>query len=248
MRRRIIWSFAILVPVAGALAWWVHPSWLVLLLIPSGLACWATARARCAWWGDVMISFRSRSREALLTFDNAPDPIETPLVLDLLEQKKSKALFFISGDRALMHPELVKAIVERGHGIGIHGMSYDRACAWRMPGRVRSEIETCLGVVRQILPDIPVQWFRSASGCAGPWLHRVLAQHQLRLMAWSASDLTAHSRDFEKIVIRLRKDIDQGAIIALHHGMLDRRGEPLTPDLVRELLIWLPGQGYTTGT
>jgi peptidoglycan/xylan/chitin deacetylase (PgdA/CDA1 family) len=247
MRKLILWSLTLLCPLALVLGWYVSPWCLLLLMLPMGLALWATMKPRCPWWGEVMCNFRSRSREALLTFDNAPDALETPIILDLLNANGSKALFFFTGVKALRHPELVQQIVAAGHGIGIHGMSYDRASAWWMPWRVKSEIETSLSVLKQILPDANVQWFRPASGCCGPWLHAALARNGLKLMTWSASDLSAGSRDFDKTVIGLRKDIDQGAIIALHHGRTDRNGESMTPDLVRELLLWLPGQGYSTG-
>lgn len=247
MRKLIVWSLAIVCPLAIALGCWLSAWWLLLIVVPLSLALWATLRARCNWWGEVMCSFRSRSREALLTFDDAPDALETPVILDVLDATGSKALFFLTGVKAQRHPELVREIIARGHGIGVHGMSYDRATAWWMPWRVKSEIETCISVLRQIQPDANVQWFRSASGCCGPWLHAVLKRNGLQLMAWSASDLSTRSRDFEKTVIALRKDIDQGAVIALHHGRMDRNGESITPDLVRELMIWLPGQGYSTG-
>jgi hypothetical protein len=45
----------------------------------------------------------------------------------------------------------------------------------------------------------------------------------------------------------MRRDINQGAIIALYHGHTDKIGEPVVPDLVRELLLWLRGQGYRLG-
>ncbi len=247
MRKLILWSLAILCPVAIALGAWLSPWFLLLMIPPLGLAAYATLKPRCPWWGESMMSFRSRSREALLTFDNCPDALETPIILELLKEKGSKAMFFFTGVKALRHPELVKQVVAHGHGIGIHGMSYDLATAWWMPWRVKSEIETCLAMLKQIVPETTVHWFRPASGCVGPWLHKVLEQNELQLMTWSASDLSAGSRDFEKTVISLRKDIDQGAVIALHPGRTDRNGEPLTPDVVRELLLWLPGQGFSTG-
>lgn len=78
-------------------------------------------------------------------------------------------------------------------------------------------------------------------------MHPVLKAYELQLMAWSATDEAARGSDFDEIVIRMRRDIQQGAIIALHHGRTDAEGEPLVPDLVRELLLWLRGQGYKLG-
>jgi hypothetical protein len=66
-------------------------------------------------------------------------------------------------------------------------------------------------------------------------------------MGWSASDGNHRSGDFEKLVIQLRRDINQGAIVRLRHGLRDADGLPLLPDLLKELLPWLRGQSYRLG-
>src|SRR5258708_1311994 len=40
-----------------------------------------------------------------LTFDDGPDPVYTPKLLDLLREKDVKATFFVIGKRAEAHPE-----------------------------------------------------------------------------------------------------------------------------------------------
>lgn len=248
MRRFIFWTTGLIVPAALGLGWSLSPWWELLLLVPITLWLWASVIPGCSWWGPQMKEFPTRKREALLTFDHAPHPLETPLVLDLMEAEGAKGLFFLTGVQAMRHPDLVKQIVARGHGLGLHGMSYQPGHFWWWsPGRVRSEVETSLGVLRQILPDYKVAWFRAPGGRRGPWLHPLLAANEMQLMAYSASDGSPRVRDFESIVVRMRRDINQGAIIALHHGHTDGIGEPVVPDLVRELLLWLRGQGYRLG-
>lgn len=248
MRRIILWGTAAICILALGLSLWLSPWWELLLLLPLAVWIWASVRPFCQWWGPQMNEFPTRKREALITFDHAPHPLETPLVLELLAKSKARGLFFLTGVQAMRHPELVKQIVEHGHGLGLHGMSYQPShCWWWSPGRIRSEVETSLGVLRQILPDYKVAWFRAPGGRRGPWLHPVLAANDMQLMAWSASDGAPKSSDFETIVINMRHDVNQGAIINLHHGHLDHENQPLSPDLVKELLLWLRGQGYKLG-
>ncbi len=245
MRTFILWFTTALVPLAVVLAVRFHLAWLLLALPPLILWIVASLRPNLGWWGPVMRIFPTRKREALLTFDHSPDPLETTVVLDVLDEQRAHALFFLTGVKALRHPELVREIVQRGHAIGIHGMSFDPGNAWWWPpGRVRSEVDTAMRVVEQILPGYAVQWFRAPGGHHGPWLHAVLDVHGLQLMGCSAQD---GDRDFERTVIALRRDIDQGGIISLRHGRRDREGEPLLPDLVREIASWLRGQGYKLG-
>lgn len=248
MRRLIFWSLGILCPLALGLGWWLSAWWELLMLPPLAMALWATWIPCCDWWGQQMNVFPTRKREALLTFDCGPDPEETPRVLDLLDAHRARALFFVSGEKARQQPELIKQIVTRGHGLGLHGMSDTHSLFLRRtPHHWRSEIREALQVISSLLPGYKVQWFRTANGCRGPWLHPALRTHQLQLMGWSASDGSSRCQDFEALVIQLRHDIDQGGIIRLRHGRLDASGVLLLPDVLADLLPWLRGQSYRLG-
>jgi peptidoglycan-N-acetylglucosamine deacetylase len=66
----------------------------------------------------------SARRAAALTFDDGPDAVFTPRVLDVLAQHRAQATFFVVGKRAARHPELVRRIVAEGHAIGSHSFSH----------------------------------------------------------------------------------------------------------------------------
>ena len=59
-----------------------------------------------------------------LTFDDGPDPDWTPKILDILKEKNVKASFFIIGNNAQAHPDLVQRIVAEGHDVGNHTFSH----------------------------------------------------------------------------------------------------------------------------
>ena len=113
MREFIFWTTGVLGIVALVLGWWLSPWWELLMLAPAALWLWASVVPSCDWWGPQMKEFPTRKREALLTFDHAPHPLETPVVLDLLEAEGAKGLFFLTGVQAMRHPEVVKLIVSR---------------------------------------------------------------------------------------------------------------------------------------
>ena len=48
----------------------------------------------------------------------------TKKILDFLTEKKSKATFFVLGDVAINHPQLIKLIANEGHEIGSHGFNH----------------------------------------------------------------------------------------------------------------------------
>ena len=60
----------------------------------------------------------------LLSFDDGPDENYTPQLLDILAKHQVKAIFFLPGFKAEMHPDLVRKIAEQGHQIGFHGYQH----------------------------------------------------------------------------------------------------------------------------
>ncbi|WP_062643464.1 glycosyltransferase [Streptomyces maremycinicus] len=72
---------------------------------------------------------RSTSREVpdhrlVLTFDDGPDPVWTPKVLDVLKKHHAHAVFFVTGTMASRYPDLVRRMVDEGHEVGLHTFNH----------------------------------------------------------------------------------------------------------------------------
>src|SRR5947209_9463529 len=59
-----------------------------------------------------------------MTFDDGPNPTLTPKLLDLLAAHHMKATFFVVGENAAEHPEILKRAVKAGHEIANHSRSH----------------------------------------------------------------------------------------------------------------------------
>ncbi|HZF93125.1 glycosyltransferase [Streptomyces sp.] len=60
----------------------------------------------------------------VLTFDDGPDPVWTPKVLDVLKEHDAHAVFFVTGTMASRYPDLVQRMVDEGHEIGLHTFNH----------------------------------------------------------------------------------------------------------------------------
>ncbi|MFF2845450.1 glycosyltransferase [Streptomyces sp. NPDC058001] len=60
----------------------------------------------------------------VLTFDDGPDPVWTPKVLDTLKEHHAHAVFFVTGTMASRYPDLVQRMVDEGHEIGLHTFNH----------------------------------------------------------------------------------------------------------------------------
>ncbi len=58
--------------------------------------------------------------EIALTFDDGPHPEHTPRLLDVLANAGVRGTFFVIGERAEQHPELIRRIADDGHELGNH--------------------------------------------------------------------------------------------------------------------------------
>ena len=79
-------------------------------------------------------SVSPRARTIALTFDDGPDPVWTPKILDLLRAQKVHATFFVVGTAVAAHPELARRIVAEGHQIAVHSFTHanlSTTAGWR---------------------------------------------------------------------------------------------------------------------
>lgn len=63
-------------------------------------------------------------KKIALTFDDGPHPHYTEQLLDGLKKRGVKATFFVTGEHAEKHPEVIKRMSEEGHLIGNHTYSH----------------------------------------------------------------------------------------------------------------------------
>ncbi|MCP3771341.1 MULTISPECIES: polysaccharide deacetylase family protein [unclassified Streptomyces] len=63
-------------------------------------------------------------KRLVLTFDDGPDPVWTPRVLDVLKKHDAHAVFFVTGTMASRYPDLVQRMVDEGHELGLHTFNH----------------------------------------------------------------------------------------------------------------------------
>lgn len=73
---------------------------------------------------DAIYRIRGTGKKLCLTFDDGPDPVSTPHILDILSAHNVKATFFCTGSKVLASPGLFGRIASEGHAVGNHGFSH----------------------------------------------------------------------------------------------------------------------------
>lgn len=243
-RRPHAWAWALIASqLLVALLWW-RLGWrtgLPLLLLSHLVAAWGTLRPRSALFGPVLWRLPAREPVVWLTIDDGPSG-DTRAMLDLLDAREAKATFFVVGSRARAHPELVREIVRRGHGLGNHSASHPSAWFWALgPRRMAREVTDAQDALRDITGQAP-RWFRAVIGMANPFVAAPLARLGLARVAWSARGYDAVDGDVARVVARIERDLAPGAIVLLHEGAAHGR----SVETMAAMLDRLAARGFRT--
>jgi len=181
----------------------------------AAVACAAVLRPGCQWLGPVTTD---GADGVLITIDDGPDPQDTPVLLDLLDQYQVRAVFFMIGEKAARHPELVREVVRRGHELGNHTLTHPQATFWCAgPRRTRREIAGCQQILEESSGQAP-RWFRAPVGHRNLFTHPVAATLGLRVMGWNRRGYDAVETDPAKVLARILPDLRRGDIILLHEA------------------------------
>ncbi|MGE9291285.1 MAG: polysaccharide deacetylase family protein [Puniceicoccales bacterium] len=190
---------------------------------------------------DVQATFQTSGKEVWLTIDDGPSEEDTPQILDLLDQFDAKATFFMIGERAGRHPDLVSQVLSRNQEVGAHTFSHPLATFWMAgPKRSRNEVERCVKTLRSLGAN--PRRFRSPVGIKSLWLRRILRENQLQCVAWSIRSGDTFARSVDEVVRRVLRKLRPGAILLLHEGT--SLAPPIRIHALRAILIALQQQGY----
>jgi len=148
-----------------------------------------------------------------LTFDDGPAPESTPAVLGRLEDLGVKATFFVLGELAREHPDLVRRTVDAGHEIGLHGMRHVHHLL-----RTVFSIERDLAEGLDVLEGLGVtpRFFRPPYGQLSGGTVLAARRHRLETVLWSAWGREWRDRVPSSVAGRVSRHLGPGSIVLLH--------------------------------
>lgn len=151
-----------------------------------------------------------------LTFDDGPDPVWTPRVLDALGSAGAQATFFVVAPLAERHPGLLRRAVDEGHEVALHcnrHTRHDRMGAEEILADATAGLQTLRRLVHSV-GDWRVPW-----GVVTPDTERVAEALGLRLVGWSADSEDWRGDAAAGMLDRLKPGIGPGAVVLMHDGV-----------------------------
>jgi len=225
----------------------------VAAVLMTAFLVWACASIDSGVWVKAVCRDLGPDGKVTLTFDDGPDPVSTPEILDILAENKISAYFFVIGEKAEKHPELVRRMLLQGHHVGNH--TYTHSVLFPLSGKpcIEDEIRACDSVIdsasgasidsvtdsatRISVPRL----FRPPFGVTNPDIAKIVKHTRHKVIGWNVrsfdtclvKDCLSESKADEaiaKCVDRIMSQVGPGSVILLH----DRLSH--SPSLLRALV------------
>ncbi|MET8148915.1 polysaccharide deacetylase family protein [Actinoplanes sp. NPDC049668] len=179
-----------------------------------------------------------------LSFDDGPDPVQTPRLLDLLRKHGVKATFCLVGRNVAAHPGLVRRIAAEGHTLCNHTWRHSLTLGKRKPGVIEADLRRTNDAIRAAVPGARIGYVRAPGGNFTGAFVAAGARLGMRSIYWQVDPRDWEHRGGEsgaahraKVVRAVKKHVHDGAIVLSHDY-----GQPETVAAYEQLLPWLKGR------
>lgn len=194
-----------------------------------------------------------KEKIAYLTFDDGPNKMVTPKILDILKEQDIKATFFVIGKNVEQYPEIVRREYEEGHYIANHGYSHNNNKLYRSNQDFVEEIKKTDEAIGKAIgkKDYCSYVFRFPNGYISKQnkKQKQEAVELLNQMNYSYIDWNCLNNDSVKkynnkqLLDNLKKTSkNKGTLVILMHDTKDVSNSSL---VLKDSIEYLKSQGYT---
>ncbi|WP_217585930.1 polysaccharide deacetylase family protein [Lentibacillus saliphilus] len=178
-----------------------------------------------------------------LTFDDGPHPNASADILQLLDKYDAKATFFMLEPNMTRNPEIIKSMHEKGHSLGVHGVTHQISNVYKSPEHFVNEMNQAIGFIEETV-GVNTHLVRAPYG-SKPYItppFKTAANHN-QLIIW---DWNVDSRDWqykngefvENTIQQINERFNKEPLVVLMHE------KPTTAAHLEKLLHYFVDNGY----
>ena len=180
---------------------------------------------------------KSKKPLIALTFDDGPLDETTNDILDTLEKYDVKSTFFVIGQNAEKHPEIVKREFSSGHEIANHTYSHP-VLTHLGEKKIRSQIEKTNDIVKEITGVSP-KLVRAPTGSVNKLVKKTVNSP---LIYWTVDTRDWQTKSAKKTIKNVLDQARDGAIILMHDV------QPSTVEAIKTIIPELQERGFSMVT
>lgn len=192
--------------------------------------------------GEIVWEVPTQGKLIALTFDDGPDPVQTPQILALLKRYDAKATFFVLGKWAEKYPELIVQEQREGHEVANHTFNHMYSNRSTGASKVLREMDAAEKSIIEAGAERPVL-FRPPGGFYNDTLVQMAKQKGYTIVLWSWHQDTRDwaSPGVGRITEKVLNNTRNGDIVLFHDKV---EGKSHTIAALEQILPVLQKRGY----
>lgn len=171
-----------------------------------------------------------------LTFDDGPDQVNTPAVLDILKEKGVIATFFLVGDKVEEFPDITRRIKREGHQLANHSWSHQDLRKISNQDILDKEIYPTSRLIER-LTGTYLRYFRPPYGAIKDEMIELLSEKGWMITNWSIDsfDWDSTQNSPAEVIDKVERYIHPGAVILMHSGEINSSTSKALPEIISSL-------------
>lgn len=146
-----------------------------------------------------------------LTFDDGPHPVYTEKLLDSLKERGVAVTFFVTGEHAELHPDIIKRMHDEGHLIGNHTYSHIQ-----LTSSNRTQFQNELVQTNEILRGITGDEIQYVRPPYGSWDKKIENELNMFPVLWNVDPLDWCTSNADRVADSVLKKISDNDIVLMH--------------------------------
>ncbi|RXY99769.1 polysaccharide deacetylase family protein [Fictibacillus sp. S7] len=197
---------------------------ILMLQLPDTAQAYKIERKYYEKKGLVIWDVPSPQKEVAITFDDGPNPLYTPAILDVLKKYHAKATFFVVGKHIIRNPEIVKREIREGHELGDHTYTHPHNFSYASKRLFAKEVTKTEKLIEKVQKN-EVKLFRPPGGNLNKQIIKYSNKKGYKIILWSWHQDPKDWRNpgAGSISRHILSNVKNGDIILLHDSGGNRR-------------------------
>ena len=188
---------------------------------------------------DLYINGQNEKKVVALTFDDGPDPVNTPKIIKVLRNNNIQGTFFCIGKQIEACKSIIKQAHADGNVIANHSWSH-KDFATINTAEINNEVTLTENEINKVIGKRPAL-IRPPYGDTNDAVQNSLIALNYKNILWSTDTLDWEQREVANIVKNVVENVRPGEIILMHSN----EDKKVTTEALPQIISRLKEMGYS---